>query len=112
MPACSQCNVEVAPSEVYLTSSGPVCNRCHAAAEAKGADKIFIGAPGFDSDSPEKRMLKGAAVFGVGLAGTVVLLVFPPTHVISVYSFLPLFLLPVGLAMFARGLQLRPRRRR
>jgi hypothetical protein len=107
MPACSTCNAEVPPSAVYLTSSGPVCDKCHLAEEAKGANAIYIARPGFDSDSPEKRMLTGGAVFGAGVVWLVVGLVFLDT-----LYFYPLFLILPGFAMFARGLHLYRGRRR
>jgi hypothetical protein len=94
-----------------LTSDGPVCDRCHAAMEAKAAEKRGFGVPGLDQDSPGKMMIKGAAIFAFGVAGTLLLLAFPPRYV-GTYSFLPLFLILPGFAMFARGLHLRPRRRR
>jgi hypothetical protein len=114
MTACAQCNAEVAPAEMFFTPSGAqVCKRCHFAGQTSEMDaraRAVAGAGAtarFEQDSPTKMMLRGAGVFGLGVAVIVVGLVGAGRFYVY-----PLLLLGVGFVMFARGLHLRPRRHR
>ncbi len=104
MPACSQCSVEVPETQAwYLTGGATACKACYQAALAKEAAERarLADAPG-GPDSPTRMMVKGGAVFGLGVAWIAAGL----TLADRLY-FYPFFLLLPGFAIFARGLHLR-----
>jgi len=109
MPACSQCSVEVPETQVwFLTGGAPACKACYLAGLSREAEERAReassdhGVPGLRPDSPAKMMLKGGAIFGLGVALLIAGVVFADRFYIY-----PLFVLAPGFVMFARGLHLR-----